>query len=240
MSAVTPLGSGRRRRQQSTPPDVCVLSTDWRATTGLVAEVAAAGLATGPVVAWGQRIGYLYLIRCHPALLLVDLPQTVDAVGLVRYVRAAMLLAPVVVTAPPGADVVAGLDAGAMGVLDRRAPAVELAARLRAMHRALAPAAGGPTGPDCQDRELRPGQRLLLDLFRRGRPICCHQLRWLLGRPGRPLGIAAVKSRVARLEPVLRARGMVLSGHRGWGVCSYRAVPAGEAGHAGLAVCTAR
>ncbi|NJC72028.1 hypothetical protein HC031_20240 [Planosporangium thailandense] len=190
----------------------------------LRAGLAEAGLTLGPTVGWGEPRGYEYLCRLRPPLNLLDAGEARHARDLVHLVRAARLLGPVVVVAHAGSDaVVECLAAGALDVIDRAAPPAERAARLRARLRRL-PARGVrrlvPAAPGAS------AQRLLLGLLLHWRrPICCHDLRWLFGRPGQPLSLSALRARMHRVGRLLSAYRLRLEVDAGWGSTTYRAVP---------------
>ncbi|WP_051969197.1 response regulator transcription factor [Kitasatospora azatica] len=200
-----------------------VVTLDAAATGRLLARLAAVGVAPYPLVSWGTVAGYRHLLRAAPPLVLLDLAGPADRRAVDRLVRGCRLLAPVAVLTAAGTDPVPALEAGAVDVMNREAPALELAARLRADLRRPSPVPA---------RSLRitggsAAQFLLLDLLGGADgPVCCHELRWLLGRPGHPLPLPTLKLRMQRLQPLLRGTGLTLHSATEYGLATYRLGPA--------------
>jgi DNA-binding response OmpR family regulator len=182
----------------------------------LAAQLRGAGLTVVRVVGWG--VSGLRQVLAHHETILFDLAGGLDAAEVSRCVRALRHVGPVIAIAPDGADATVALAAGAVNVLHRGQPAPAMVARIRAdlrwlrAHRTLRPAVTDPTGHGW----------FLMHVFARARvPICCHDLRWLLGQPERPLTREALRARLQTAEPALRACGLTIRRDSGWGASTY-------------------
>lgn len=215
--ARTPLLAVGGDRQESVP---------W------VPEVRRWGLSGLRCIVWGDRTGYQRLLDGRAPLALLDLPSPRPLADLVRRVRALSLVAPVVVIASPDIDHAALLEAGAVNVHDRDGGARSLATRVRADLRWLGvlEAPEEPPQDDTLDpadtrEERKPAfrsQALLLDILcMAGRPLCCHELRLLLGDPRGPMSLPALRGRMNRLQPFLAARGLECRRTTSWGQDVY-------------------
>jgi hypothetical protein len=193
----------------------CALVTfDSRAGLDLAVRLRTHGTQLGPVVCWGDHRGYALMQQARPPLILLDAPRSHAPADLGQYVRRLCSVGQVVVLADDGFDTAALLDAGAYDVVDRFAPTVETNARIQAHVRRLSPvqtrvAAGAAAEPP------RPPEDFLVTwISRRRSAFCCHDLRVLLGSPGRPLDIKALRARLRNAEPILRQRRLRLTEHR--------------------------
>ncbi|MEV7526068.1 hypothetical protein [Streptomyces sp. NPDC091371] len=169
---------------------------------------------------WGQAAtGRLGLLR--GVLTLLDSRVVCPPDELAGCVRSLSLLNPVVVsTRRDGAAVRALLEAGAFNVLDRDESPGVLAARLGAdlrwLRRSGRPAAAGAV-PAATAPSFRT-QALLLDVLcsLRG-PVCCHDIRRLLGTPASPMSLPALRARIQRLAPHLAGEGLTCLRSGRWG-----------------------
>ncbi len=196
------------------------------------------GLPLGKALSWGSSEACRVLVERSPSMILLDCP--LEGERLADFVRAAALIAPVVVLreegprmvlsvqgvdvvmkASSGQNILAAFHAGAFDVLDSRAPSIELAARLTADLKRCMQAAqyrrpmwsGGSS----------TSQRLLFDVIVRATsPICCHDLTRILGTSWEPLSIRALRARVHRLLPVFDSLGLPLVIDQWRGVFTYR------------------
>ncbi|GJF34276.1 hypothetical protein KNE206_69760 [Kitasatospora sp. NE20-6] len=186
---------------------------------------------------WGTARGHQKLLD-HPHLAVLDAPRSYDSETLVAQVRALRAMTRLTVLVPPGTNPQALLDAGAVNVLGRDRSPVELIARIAADRRWCASASGMPVGCGRGAAESIPSgrsedahqlsQRVLLDLLSRQRgPFCCHDVRTLLGPPGRPMSLQALRGRILRVLPRLERRGLSLETNSGWGREVYEIRPAG-------------
>lgn len=206
-------------------PRPCGLVILSRDQAGAVLErLAAGGVDLVPAFEWGDSAGYVRLQQSRPPLILLDLPRHPGVASLLHQVNALGTLGPVVVLTSVPVDIPALLDAGAYDVLDRGAQAVELAARIGAHARRLSREIPVSVSPQPASTS-RPAQRFLLQWLQdRSGPFCCHDLRWLLGPPGRPLSLATVRRRLARVVWLLREQGLDLRERRLWGTATYHVV----------------
>jgi hypothetical protein len=193
-----------------------LLSVDEPSSSTLALRLGQAGLALGAAVRWGSESACASMLERRPALLLLDAPTT-EGDKLARLVRAASLITPVAVLRYEGRDAVTAFTAGAFDVLDRQRPAAELAWRIHADLRRCPPmpAPRASTGGTAS-------QRLLFDVIARAQaPVCCHQLRLLLGTPCLPMTLRALKARIQRLLPVFADHGLALIVDQQWGLATY-------------------
>ncbi|GGX44607.1 hypothetical protein GCM10010353_69320 [Streptomyces chryseus] len=111
------------------------------------------------------------------------------------------------------------LDAGAFNVLDRDESPGVLAARLGAdlrwLRRSRRPAAVG-AGPAAAP-SFRTQALLLEVLWSLRGPVCCHDIRRLLGTPASPMSLPALRARIQRLAPYLAAEGLACLRSVRWG-----------------------
>ncbi|MFD7835451.1 hypothetical protein [Streptomyces sp. NPDC059761] len=181
---------------------------------------------------WGQAAtGSLGPLR--GVLTLLDSRAACPSDELAGCVRSLSLLNPVVVsTRRDGAAVRALLDAGAFNVLDRDESPGVLAARLGAdlrwLRRSRTPAAAG-AGPVAAAPSFRT-QALLLEVLcsLRG-PVCCHDIRRLLGTPASPMSLPALRARIQRLDPYLAGEGLTCRRSGRWGADTITVHHRGEA-----------
>lgn len=191
-----------------------MVSVEYQGSLELARCLSKARAPLGPVLSWGKHSTFHYMFEHSPPMLLLDLPRPTSPAHLAGLVRALSLVGKVVVLGPQELSSLAAFDAGAYNVLDRRAPAVELAARMRADVRRCRFGAR-PT------LDWRGGhaltQRLLFRLMAQAAtPLCCHDLCLLLGNPDRPLTLRALKARVQRLLPAFEAEGIAVSAEMQW------------------------
>ncbi|WP_189135612.1 response regulator transcription factor [Wenjunlia tyrosinilytica] len=193
------------------------MSVEETFDAGLAHRLERAGLTLGAAVRWGSETACASVLERRPAMLLLDLPRSGDE-ELAGLVRAASLIAPVAVLRPDGRDALTAFGAGALDVLDRHAPAAELAGRIYADLRRCIPAS-----PTRWCAGTSASQRLLFDVISRAQaPICCHRLRLLLGTPSLPLTLRALKARIQRLLPAFADCGLELVADLQWGLATYR------------------
>jgi hypothetical protein len=212
------LQTGRRTATDNRPIFVSVGDAD---SSPLAARLDRAGLALGPVLRWGRESTCAVLVEDRPPLIVLDAPTT-NGASLATLVHAASLIAPVAVLCPGGRFAVTAFRAGALDVLDRDAPAVELAWRIIADLRRCPP---GSRTPVQVGRSA--SQRLLFDVVSKAAtPVCCHHLRTLMATPGVPLSLPALKARIQRLMPALADQGLALVIDQQWGLATYRVCPA--------------
>jgi hypothetical protein len=171
---------------------------------------------------WGDQLGYEHLHRGPGVLALLDSAADEPTGVLVQRIRSLRLLAPVAVATGTPADCPALLAAGAVNVLRRSATAADLAARIDADLRWLGRAGGTAKvrQPDLGGGQLtgNRSQSLLLEILLGARgPLCCHDLRWLLGGASLPMTLPALRARVQRLAPHLARRGFVCDRDVRWG-----------------------
>lgn len=182
-----------------------------------------AGLVPGGVVRWGTESAYAAMLERRPAMLLLNAP-TEDTDLMTRLVRAASLVAPVVILRDQKDDVVAAFGAGACDVLDAQAPIAELTWRIHADLRRRSPL---PPPAGCPGATA--SQRLLFHVLATALTVvCCHQLRLLLGTPGLPMTLRALRARIRRLLPAFQAQGLELVVDQQWGLATYRTRAAGS------------
>ncbi|MFD3993231.1 hypothetical protein [Streptomyces sp. NPDC058583] len=135
------------------------------------------------------------------------------------YVRSLALVTHVVVSTAQEGSSAALLTAGAVNVLDRNALPGVLGARLGADLRWLrrirtAPAHDG----DGEGALPFRTQALLLEILcALPGPVCCHDIRRLLGAPGRLMTLPALRGRIRRLGPHLAERGLECGRTVRWG-----------------------
>ncbi|MFE5023397.1 hypothetical protein ACFRAO_08795 [Streptomyces sp. NPDC056656] len=169
---------------------------------------------------WGQAVTGS-LGRLRGGLTLLDSPVACPPAELIGCVRSLSLLNPTVVsTRRDGLEVCALLHAGAFNVLDRDESPGVLAARLGAdlrwLRRSRWPAAAGAR-PATAAPSYRT-QALLLEVLcsLRG-PVCCHDIRRLLGTPASPMSLPALRARIQRLRPYLASNGLICRRSGRWG-----------------------
>ncbi|WP_099904000.1 hypothetical protein [Streptomyces sp. TLI_171] len=226
-----------------------MISLEPERSAAWTSSLRAAGLPVLACRPWGDSHGYQYLLHNPGALAVLDLPGLAPQPdgALAQFVRAARLLAPVTVTVPADTDVVPLLEAGAQNVVRRDEPPRVLAARLLADARCAAAFQGpGPypvrtsenrSRPDCpcagtcacdgaSGRLFFRSQDVLLELLcRTTRPVCCHDLRCLLGSATRPMSLPALRGRLDRLTPHLTSRRREFSRHHAWGMDTFTVRP---------------
>jgi len=197
-----------------------LVSLDPPGTRALAASLRAERLPVSRCVGWGVT-GFQRILSQRETVLL-DTPADFGAAELHHAVRALRHLAPVIVLAAGTVDVPAALAAGAVNVLDRGLPPEHLAARIHADLRWL----GRHPRAERTDSEPAQGERVLLRLMMRTHvPICCHQLRWLLGDGRTPIRRDALRARMHRVQPGLRRYGLRLCHDSGWGSSRYYVRP---------------
>jgi DNA-binding response OmpR family regulator len=197
-----------------------VVSLDPTGARPLASALRAEGLPVARTVGWGVR-GFQQILS-HRETVLLDAPDDFGTGELYRAIRALRYLGPVIALYAGPVDVPAGLAAGAVNILDRELPVTQLAARIHADLRWL----GRYPKPMSDGADLPPGERVLMRLLARSRtPICCHQLRWLLGHGRAPIGRDALRARLHRVEPALRRYGLRLRRDSGWGSSTYSVQP---------------
>ena len=214
------------------PAVPCVVISLARERSGSLLRDARRTQLLPPVVyPWGALPAYGELLARRPRpLAVLDVPEEGCAHELAQRVGMLRRLAPVTVLAPEGTCPAALFEAGATGVLDRGMPIEELAARLTADQRWVTRGAR-PSRSREQHLPPRPlpqhaSQKVLLSLILADqRPWCCHDLTRLLGSAEQPLTRAALRARVARLDPHLGRLGMALRRTGAWGRFSYVVVP---------------
>jgi hypothetical protein len=172
-----------------------------------------------PVFVWGDRLGYATLQRVPPQLILLDVPRAGEPIRLGRHVTALSSLGEVVVVADEPVDIAEAMGSGARDVVPRTAPPVRIAGRIHAQLRRVAPPM--PSHPLDLPPTGRSSDFLLDWLLARTADFCCHDLRWLLGRPGAPLSLTRVRSQLRRVEPRLWAHGRRLRQTHGWGAALF-------------------
>lgn len=191
-----------------------LVSVDETPSSVLAMRLDKAGLSLGAAVRWGSVAS---MLERRPAMILLDAHST-EADGLVGLVRAASLIAPVAVLRHKGRDALAAFSAGAVDVLDRQAPAAELAWRIRADLRRCPSV---PPPPAYLQRTA--SQRLLFHVIAQAQgPVCCHYLRLLLGTPSLPLTLRALRARIQRLLPHFADHGLALVVDGQWGLVTYQ------------------
>ncbi|MEY9969377.1 hypothetical protein ABIA33_007465 [Streptacidiphilus sp. MAP12-16] len=204
-----------------------VASADW---TSHVRRAGLQWLFTRP---WGDSLAYWTLLRSPGMLAVLDAPGGWPLGELVELVRALHMLAPVTVVTPGASFREELLDAGAVNVLSREAPAKEIRARIEADIRWLQAKRHNPADDPSDSTSRLPGARaglkesqsLLLEiLLRSPQSFCCHNIRWLLGGPGEQLSLPAVRGRLNRLEPFLAFDGRILTKTHHWGRDVFRVV----------------
>ncbi|MEO3974732.1 hypothetical protein [Streptomyces sp. CAU 1734] len=88
----------------------------------------------------------------------------------------------------------------------------------------------------CAD-PLKPSHRsqsLLLEILLGARaPLCCHDVRYLLGEASRPMSLPALRARIQRLAPHLAQHGLVCRRTVRWGADTFTLHPAGSSGASG-------
>ncbi|MFJ3904010.1 hypothetical protein [Streptomyces sp. NPDC090025] len=158
-------------------------------------------------------------------LTLVDSAVPREIAELEECVRSLVLVSQVVVSTAEHRHTTALLEAGAVNVLHRDAPPGVLVARLDAELRWLGRTGTQPKAPawDLPHGGGEPApsfrtQSLLIDILRTlPGPVCCHDVRRLLGAPGRLMTLRALRSRIQRLAPHLAELGIVCVRTVRWG-----------------------
>ncbi|MGW5927008.1 hypothetical protein ACWF2L_12235 [Streptomyces anulatus] len=143
-------------------------------------------------------------------------------------IRAARLIAPIAVLPPTLDCTLAAFDAGAVDVLDRRAPAAELTWRIHAsLRRLTASTATAHRTPHTAHRIRCSGiQSMLFDILTQARqPLCCHHLRLLMGSPDFPMTMRALKARIQRHHPAFHQHRHTLLVDQQWGLATFRTQP---------------
>lgn len=220
------MGESRSRvgfdRASGDPPDVAVVSLDG--DEGWVARLRrACGHALVPLT-WSQAVDRGSDGR-RSRLTLLDSATPRSLGELESYVRSLALVTHVVVSTAQEGSSAALLTAGAVNVLDRDALPGVLGARLGADLRWLQRIRPTPTLIprliQHGDREVAPSfrtQSLLLEILcALPGPVCCHDIRRLLGTPGRLMTLRALRGRIQRLGPHLAELGIVCGRTVRWG-----------------------
>lgn len=203
-------------------PLVVIVSPDVEASVAWAKRLHRAGPPRFVVRRWGDQRGYEYLRRAPGVLALLDTPRPEPTAELVRRVRALRLLAPVAVATPGRVDCAALLAAGAVNVLCRNTAESAIAARIEADLRWLRRAPGPTRGQGGEPLRPYRSQSLLLEILLGARsPLCCHDLRWLLGDPSRPMSLRALRARVERLAPHLARQGLECRRNVRWGADTF-------------------
>jgi DNA-binding response OmpR family regulator len=200
-----------------------LVTVDYSVAHPLVSRLRGGGLDVRPVFEWGNRAGYAALQRDRPPTILLDIPRGADGIDLGRHVSALATLGDVVVVAGEPVDIAEAMGAGARDVVPRAAPPVRIASRIQAHLCRADPPLTSHT-PDV--RSPRSTSDFLIDwLLAHPGEFCCHDLRWLLGRPGAPLSLTRIRAQLRRVEPKLRAHGRHLRQTHGWGAALYLVEP---------------
>ncbi|MFJ6573810.1 hypothetical protein ACIQNU_41100 [Streptomyces sp. NPDC091292] len=226
----------RTTRSRDTAPRVVVISPDVAASVEWATRLHKACAPRFVVRAWGDQLAYEYLRRASGVLALLDSPGPEPTDDLVQRIRSLRLLAPVTVSVSTRVDCAALLAAGAVNVLRRNTSENAIAARIEADLRWLrrgGPAAHGDTsvpgiGPDRRPGPLRPyrSQSLLLEILLGAQgPLCCHDVRWLLGEASRPMSLRALRARIERLAPHLARHGLTCDRSVRWGADTFTLHP---------------
>ncbi|MEE4596028.1 hypothetical protein V2J94_29740 [Streptomyces sp. DSM 41524] len=210
------------------PPVDMVLSLDREGTVHLLRTMRSHHVMPSFCYPWGFERAYLALLRGACSLTLLDVPDDAVTDELERRVRLLRDFTTVVVLAPRHIDVVSLLRAGAVNVLPRDTPPMELTSRLIAEHRWLvlsAARSGLRAAPSRSEQVPQPrqmSQQVLFGLLSSAtHPWCCHDLCLLLGQGPTPLSKRALQARMMRLAERLSEDGMsVLSSHQ-WGRTTY-------------------
>ncbi|MFE9661167.1 hypothetical protein [Streptomyces sp. NPDC005955] len=217
-----------RLPRASAGPRVVIISPDVDASVEWARRLHRAGPPRFIVRRWGDQRGYEYLHRAPGVLALLDTPRHESGDELVQRVRSLRLLAPVAVATAHRVDSAALLAAGAVNVLRRDSAETAIAARIEADLRWLR----RDLGPDPGRREpLRPyrSQSLLMEILLAVRsPLCCHDMRWLLGDTARPMSLRALRARVERLAPHLARHGLECRRQVRWGADTLTVRPVGH------------
>ncbi|WP_445399199.1 hypothetical protein ACSMX9_01200 [Streptomyces sp. LE64] len=209
-------------------PGVVIVSPDVDASLAWAGRLHRAGPPRYLVRRWGDHRGYEHLRRAPGVLALLDVPHPESGAELVQRIRSLRLLAPVAVATAHRVDHAALLSAGAVNVLRRNSAESALAARIEADLRWLR---RGPAPGPGRREPLRPyrSQSLLLGILLAVRsPLCCHDMRWLLGDAARPMSLRALRARVARLAPHLARHGLVCHRQVRWGADTLTVRPAAQ------------
>jgi hypothetical protein len=206
-------------RQRLAPSHLSIaISVDDTFDARLAQGLERVGVTIPGTFRWGSESVCASILKCRPAMILLDLPRA-GFDELTGLVQAASLIAPVAVLRPGKRNALAAFGAGALDVLDRQAPAAELAVRIHADLRWCIRSA-----PSRWNAVTSASQGLLFDVISRAQaPVCCHHLRLLLGTPSAPMSLRALKARIQRLQPAFADSGLVLVEDRQWGLTTYRA-----------------
>jgi hypothetical protein len=196
---------GKKRPAMPTP--YAVVSVDRRASDALLAELKAVGLPPAPIFVWGDANGYSWLIHDAARAVLLDLPRY-SGLEAGFQVAALSTLGPVFVLASGTVDAVEVLGAGGRGYVDRNRPIADIASTVVAHLGVGRAGIAVPTRPGLPFRQ--PYRFMLEWLLDRPGEFSCHQLRWLLGRAGRPLSLVDVRAKLRRIEPALRTQGRAI------------------------------
>ncbi|SFF47224.1 hypothetical protein SAMN05216251_115100 [Actinacidiphila alni] len=212
----------RTRNPGTSGPLFVMLSSHPTASLTRAGSLRRSGLPGVVVRPWGDRLAYRYLRQAAGVLALLDAAPGEPAEVLEQRVRALSLLAPVAVLGAAGDAAAPLLSAGAVNVfgpdLDESVLCARLGADLRWLRRTSPRRGPRALGP------LRPyrEQSLLLEILLEHRaPLCCHQLRWLLGKGASPMTLPALRARIGRLEPHLAERGYACDRIPRWGADTF-------------------
>ncbi|MFE9934411.1 hypothetical protein [Streptomyces sp. NPDC005533] len=204
----------------STPHRLGLLSTVRPGMPLLATRLAIAGLQVSADARWGDVTALAALHSHSPAALLLDLSEAQEE-AVPDLIRAARLIAPTIALPPTPRCALAAFEAGAIDVLDHRARSVELAWRIHACLRRITTAAKAS-----HHFSGSLVQSMLFDILINARqPVCCHQLRLLLGSPDLPMTMRALKARIHRLHPALHEQQRSLVMDQQWGLVTYACQP---------------
>ncbi|MEV8096760.1 hypothetical protein [Kitasatospora sp. NPDC085879] len=237
--ATPPLSRAGTAVESATATPLVMVTVDAGYSRDLVSRLQRMGLPVGKALPWGSNKACRGLLDPRPSMILLALHHSVEGERLADFVRAAALVAPVVVLRhhgqgmllnlqgqelllrPSGRDTLEAFGAGAFDVLDPGVPLAELAARIKADLRRCLPV-GEERGLGWRGGSS-PSQRLLFDLIVQARsPICCHYLKQLLGTAREPMTLRALRARIHRLMPVFDAHGLRLVVDQWRGIVTYR------------------
>ncbi|WP_217242478.1 hypothetical protein [Streptomyces sp. AC555_RSS877] len=206
------------------PVDV-VLSLQRERTAVLLRTLRGQHVLPTLVHGWGTEQAYSAMLHdAERPLTVLDVPDTRWDETLEHRVHALSNLSTVIVLTPEESDPAALLLAGAVNVMSRGTPPLELASRITAERRWLDSREGAGRGEPTHTLRLHPqrprqsSQALLFDMLcSAARPWCCHELRLLLGTSDEPMSRRALRARISRLDERLSAHGVVVNCSTQWG-----------------------
>ncbi|MGW3420508.1 hypothetical protein [Streptomyces phaeochromogenes] len=218
------------------PVDV-VLSLRREGTARLLRTLRSHQVLPALLHPWGSGEAYRSLLREPDSLSLLDVPDGAVTDDLVQRVHVLSALSSVVVLTPGHIDSVDLLRAGAVNVLPRDMPPLELAGRLTAERRWLGTSTR-PRGrrvsalPQQVSRPRQLSQGILLDvLLSSVRPWCCHDLCLLLGTARAPMSRRALQARMIRLGERLTPYGLSVTSTVQWGRTTYTGISGWSGGN---------